>query len=352
MSGAFNTAWSLLKARTYDDGSPIAGSGISIKERRRMAREGEINPALGVYPPSPPQPEPRAKQRKGNNPMAGDETNQMESPVMQTTEQISEMEDEQEEMALNPLSRRFPLKSSAFDAAWVLLKERIDSRRNRRYRDQMLFGVPENQKDRKPQRASGQSKRFPSSSDTPQVTTRKRHPSTSYGERNPAMTRKPSGATRTGAVQPAAGAPGTSQEEMDEFMRINSPEEYQDMLDAQALRDGKRSPADEIRLQGLRSVFARPDKAADRLAAADEMHGADIQNIFEEQGIPVTSKVGEDIERNIDKPRPELENNDLWNTAVSNMTGEVPRHLRNVDFDKELEIGLKELAEFNRLTGN
>ena len=106
---------------------------------------------------------------------------------------------------------------------------------------------------------------------------------------------------------------------MDEFMRINSPQEHQDMLDAEALRDGKRSPADEMRLEGLQSVFARPDKAADRLAYADAMHGEDIQSIFEEQGIPVTSKVGEDIERNIDKPRPELEDDDKWYSAISRL---------------------------------
>jgi hypothetical protein len=87
---------------------------------------------------------------------------------------------------------------------------------------------------------------------------------------------------------------------MNEFMRINSPEEYQDMLHAQSLRDGNRSPADEMRLRGLQSVYSRPDKAAGRLIAADVMHGKDIQNIFEEQGIPVRSSVERDGERNVE----------------------------------------------------
>ena len=309
MSGAFDTAWTLLKDEPTMRGEGIAaGSHVPVEVRRRMARTGQINPEMGVSARSPDKREKRPRPPKGTDPMQGDETNPMESPVMRTTEQISEMEDEE-----------FPLKSSAFDAAWVLLKERIDSRRNKRYRDQMLFGVPENQKDRKPQRASGQSKRVPSSFDAPQKTSRKQHPSTSYGERNPAMTRKPSGAMRTGAVQPAAGAPGTSQEEMDEFMRINSPEEYQDMLHAESLRDGNRSPADEMRLRGLQSVYSRPDKAAGRLAAADVMHGEDIQNIFEEQGIPVRSSVERDAARNVFKPRIELNTDYGLRTALENL---------------------------------
>ena len=327
MSGAFNTAWALLKYEPTMRTGMAAGSHIPVEVRRRMARTGQINPEMGVSARSPDKPEKKPRAPMGTNPMQGDETNPMESPAMLTTEQIAERERE---------ARENKLKSKPFGAAWSMLKARA-----------------------------------PSSFDAPQKTSRKRHPSTSYGKKTPAMTRKPSGAMRTGGVypfnRPSPGAPGASQEDMEAFMRINSPrdddehdiEEQRRIAGAtqpyrysQALRDKKRSPADEMRLEGLRSVFARPDKAADRLAYADAMHGADIQSIFEEQGIPVTSKVGEDIERNIDKPRPELENDDLWNTAVSNMTGEVPRHLRNVDFDKELEIGLKELAEFNRLTGN
>jgi len=308
---AFNAAWFVLKARGYDDGSPIAGMGIPVKERRRMAREGQIDPALGVYPRSPDKRERKPKMLMGTNPMQGDETNALESPAMRTTEEISEMEDEQEEMVLNPLSRRFPLKSSAFDAAWVLLKETPTSRINSRYRNAELFGVPENKKDRHPQRLSGQLKPF------------FRNPSTSYGERNPAMTSQPSASLRTGAVPAQA-----SQEDMDEFMRINSAQEHQDMLEAESLTDEKRSPTDEMRLDGLRSAFSSPDKAASRMAIADEMHGQDIQNIFEEQGIPVSSSVAEDSTRNMDKPR------------------------RVLDYDKELQLALRELTEFNRLRGN
>jgi hypothetical protein len=283
MSGAFNTAWALLKDEPTMRGEGIAaGSHVPVEVRRRMARTGQINPEMGVSARSPDKRERKPKPPMGTNPMQGDETNPMESPVMRTTEQIGEMEREAEEDMF---------KSSAFDAAWVLLKERIDSRRNKRYRHQMLFGVPENQKDRKPQRASGQSKRERWDA----FTSRKQHPSTSYGERSPAMTRKPSGAMRTGPVAAQA-----SQQDMNEFMRINSPEEYQDMLHAQSLRDGNRSPADEMRLRGLQSVYSRPDKAAGRLIAADVMHGKDIQNIFEEQGIPVRSSVERDGERNVE----------------------------------------------------
>ena len=302
-----------------------------------------VSSGPGVFLLFPDKPEEKPKPPMGTNPMQGDETNPMESPAMLSTEEIAERARKVEDARPEP--GQFG-KSSAFDAAWVLLKERIGSRRNRRYRNEKMFGVPENQKDRKPQRASGQSKRFPSSFDAPPETGKKQHPSTSYGQRNPAMTSQPGASLRTGPVAAQA-----SQQDMDEFMRINSAQEHQDMLQAESVTDEKRSPTDEMRLRGLNSVFARPDKAADRLAHADAMHGEDIQSIFEEQGIPVTSKVGEDIERNIDKPRPELEDDDLWHTAVSNMTGEVPRHLRNVDFDKELAIGLKELAEFNRLHG-
>lgn len=57
----------------------------------------------------------------------------------------------------------------------------------------------------------------------------KGHPSTTYGMKTPAMTRKPSGAMRTGGAyafgRPAPGAPGTSQEDMEELMRINSPKD-------------------------------------------------------------------------------------------------------------------------------
>jgi len=255
-----------------------AGSSVPVEERRRMARAGQIDPEKGVFARSPDKRERKPKTPMGTDPMQGDETNPMESPVLLTTEEIAERERE------DVPDRRQRLqfgKSSAFDAAWVLLKERA-----------------------------------PSSFDAPQKTSRKQHPSTSYGERNPAMTRKPSGAMRTGAVQPAPGAPGTSQEEMDEFMRINSAQEHQDMLDAEALTDGNRSPADEMRLHGLQSVYSRPDKAEWRLAAADAMHGQDIQDIFEEQGIPVTSKVEEDIERNIDKPRIELNDDYSLRTAL------------------------------------
>jgi len=277
MSGAFNTAWALLKDEPTMRGEGIAaGSHVPVEVRRRMARTGQINPEMGVSARSPDKRERKPKPPMGTNPMQGDETNPMESPVMRTTEQIAEREREAEDARPEP--GQFG-KSSAFDAAWVLLKERA-----------------------------------PSSFDAPQKTSRKQHPSTSYGERSPAMTRKPSGAMRTGPVAAQA-----SQEEMDEFMRINSPEEYQDMLHAQSLRDGNRSPADEMRLRGLESVYSRPDKAAGRLAAADVMHGEDIQNIFEEQGIPVRSSVERDAARNVFKPRIELDTDYGLRTALENL---------------------------------
>jgi len=147
MSGAFNTAWALLKGDPTMRGEGIAaGSDVPVEQRRRMARAGQIDRSKGVFPRSPDKGEKKPRAPKGTNPMQGDETNPMESPVMLTTEQIAERERE------DVPDRRQRLqfgKSSAFDAAWVLLKERIDSRRNRRYRNQTLFGVPENQKDQK-----------------------------------------------------------------------------------------------------------------------------------------------------------------------------------------------------------
>jgi len=304
---AFNAAWFVLKkdeglgeqprasveAQNFYDRRRGAirgnnrGSSIPVEERRQMARAGEINPEKGVFARSPDNParashlpEKRPKAPMGTNPMQGDETNLMESPAMLSTEEIAERERE------NVPDRRQRLqfgKSSAFDTAWSMLKGRVES-----------------------------------SFDAPPATGKKQHPSTSYGERNPAMTRKPGASLRTGPVAAQA-----SQEEMDEFMRINSPEEHQEMLEAESLRDGNRSPADEMRLRGLESVFSRPDKAAGRLAAADVMHGQDIQNIFEEQGIPVRSSVERDAERNVFKPRVELSGDYGFKTALRYLNPEL-----------------------------
>ena len=292
----FNSAWSVLKK---DDGlgeQPRAsfdaqnfydrrrgairgrfrGSSVPVEERRRMAQTGQIDTSRGVFAPSPDNParashlpEKKPKAPMGTDPMQGDETNPMESPNMLSTEEIAERERE------DVPDRRQRLqfgKSSPFGAAWSMLKGRAES-----------------------------------SFDAPPETGKKQHPSTSYGMKNPAMTSQPSASLRTGPVAPQA-----SQEEMDEFMRINSAQEHQDTLHAESLRDGNRSPADEMRLRGLQSVYSRPDKAAGRLVAADAMHGQDIQNIFEEQGIPVRSSVERDAERNVEA----LEDMDIDDEAL------------------------------------
>ena len=89
------------------------GSSVPVEERRRMAREGQIDTSKGVFAPSPNNPV-RAShlpEKKPRAPMGTDpETNLMESPTMLTTEQIAERE------------RGFE-KSSPFDAAWSMLKE-------------------------------------------------------------------------------------------------------------------------------------------------------------------------------------------------------------------------------------
>ena len=144
---AFNAAWFVLKkdeglgeqprasveAQNFYDRRRGAirgnnrGSSIPVEERRQMARAGEINPEKGVFARSPDNPvrashlpEKRPKAPMGTNPMQGDETNLMESPAMLSTEEIAERERE------NVPDRRQRLqfgKSSAFDAAWVLLSE-------------------------------------------------------------------------------------------------------------------------------------------------------------------------------------------------------------------------------------
>ena len=303
---AFNAAWFVLKkdeglgeqprasveAQNFYDRRRGAirghhrGSSIPVEERRRMARAGEIDTSKGIFAPSPLS-ERKPKAPMGTNPLQGDETHPMESPAMLTTEQIAERERE------DVPDRRQRLqfgKSSAFDAAWSMLKE-----------DEMFKPEPSRQMQLDGSQPKG-------------------HPSTTYGMKTPTMTRKPTASLRTGAVPAQA-----SEEDMEALMRINSPMDedpiYREYEGHEALRDGKRRPADEMRLRGLQSVFSRPDKAAYRLSFADAMHGEDIQSIFEEQGIPVTSKVGEDIERNIDKPRPELEDDDKWYSAINRFHG-------------------------------
>ena len=267
----------------------MRGSTVPVEERRRMARAGQIDPKRGVFPRSPDKPEIARKPRRSDlDAELGDETNPMESPNMLSTEEIAERERE------DVPDRRQRLqfgKSRPFGAAWAMLKE-----------DEKFKPEPSRQL-----QLDGS---YP-----------KGHPSTSYGmqggtEKDPDFTRKPTASLRTGRVPAQA-----SQEDMDEFMRINSAQEHQDMLEAESLSDGKRSPADEMRLDGLRSAFARPDKAYTRLSIADEMHGQDIQNIFEEQGIPVRSSVGRDAVRNQFEPR------------------------RVLDDDNELYLALRELSD-------
>ena len=184
---AFNAAWFVLKNEPTMRGEGIAaGSSVPVEERRRMARAGQIDRSKGVFPRSRDKRERKPKTPKSTDPMTGDETNPMESPVMRTTEQIGEMEREAEEDMF---------KASPFDAAWSMLKE------DEKYK-------PE------PSRQLQLDGSYP-----------KGHPSTSYGnqggtEKDPDFTRKPTASLRTGAVPARA-----SQEDMEEFMRINSPKD-------------------------------------------------------------------------------------------------------------------------------
>lgn len=53
---------------------------------------------------------------------------------------------------------------------------------------------------------------------------KKQHPSSpTYGVKTPDRTRKPTESMRTGAERPFPGAPGTSSEDMNEFMRVGNP---------------------------------------------------------------------------------------------------------------------------------
>ena len=195
---AFNAAWIVLKKDKGLGEEPKAaqddydrrrgairghhrGASVPVEERRRMARTGQIDTSKGVFAPSPPKRKPRTKYTEDGDPMQGDETNPMESPVMRTTEQIGEMEREAEENMF---------KSSPFDAAWSMLKE-----------DEKFKPEPSRQMQLDGSQPKG-------------------HPSTTYGMKTPAMTRKPTASLRTGRVPAQA-----SQEDMDEFMRINSPDD-------------------------------------------------------------------------------------------------------------------------------
>ena len=282
---AFNAAWVVLKkdeglgeqprasvdAQNFYDRRRGAirgnnrGSSIPVEERRQMARAGEINPEKGVFARSPDNParashlpEKRPKAPMGTNPMQGDETNLMESPAMLSTEEIAERERE------NVPDRRQRLqfgKSSAFDAAWSMLKE------DEKYK-------PE------PSRQLQLDGSYP-----------KGHPSTSYGnqggtEKDPDFTRKPTASLRTGRVPAHA-----SQEDMDEFMRINSAKEDEE--------NAPMGDVDRTRLRAEESRFSSPYKSNLRFADAEEMHGGNITDIFQQQGIPVTSSVKRDVDRNI-----------------------------------------------------
>ena len=250
---AFNAAWFVLKNEPTMRGEGIAaGSSVPVEERRRMARAGQIDRSKGVFPRSRDKRERKPKTPKSTDPMTGDETNPMESPVMRTTEQIGEMEREAEEDMF---------KASPFDAAWSMLKK-----------DEKFKPEPSRQMQLDGSQPKG-------------------HPSTTYGMKTPAMTRKPTGSLRTGAVPAQA-----SQEDIEEFMRINSPRD-----------DDERDIEAQRRITGAAKPYrynATPVK----------------------QDIPPAAPPAPPVER--------------------------PRHLRNVDFDKELQIGLKELAEFNRLAGD
>ena len=194
---AFNAAWIVLKDKGLGEEPKAAqdlydrrrgairghhrGSSIPVKERRRMAQTGQIDTSRGVFAPSPDKPEKKPRAPMGTNPMQGDETNPMESPVMRTTEQIGEMEREAEEDMF---------KSSPFGAAWSMLKE-----------DEKFKPEPSRQMQLDGSKPKG-------------------HPSTTYGMKTPAMTRKPTASLRTGAVPAQA-----SEEDIEEFMRINSPKD-------------------------------------------------------------------------------------------------------------------------------
>ena len=198
---AFNAAWFVLKNDEGLGEQPKAsqrgqifydrrrgairghhrGSSVPVEERRRMAREGQIDTSKGVFARTPDKRKRKPKPPMGTNPMQGDETNPMESPVMRTTEQIGEMEREAEEDMF---------KSSPFDAAWFMLKE-----------DEKFKPEPSRQMQLDGSQPKG-------------------HPSTTYGMKTPSMTRKPTASLRTGRVPARA-----SQEDMEEFMRINSPKD-------------------------------------------------------------------------------------------------------------------------------
>ena len=252
---AFNAAWfTVLKGGGPHTqprrGKIVAGSSVPAEERRRMARTGQINPEMGVFPRSrdryPSQNHP-SKKPTDMDPMIGDETNPMESPVMRTTEQIGEMEREAEEDMF---------KSSPFDAAWSMLKE-----------DEKFKPEPSRQMQLDGSQPKG-------------------HPSTTYGMKTPAMTRKPTASLRTGAVPARA-----SQEDIEEFMRINSAKEDEE--------NAPMGDVDRTRLRAEESRFSSPYKSNLRFADAEEMHGENITDIFQQQGIPVTSSVKRDVDRNI-----------------------------------------------------
>ena len=116
----FNSAWFVLKGDPTLGRGGMRGSNVPIEERRRMARAGEINREIGVFPPSPDKPERARRSRPSDlDEGIGDEVNPMESSAMLSTEEIAERERD------NVPDRRQRLqfgKSNPIDIAFTIFK--------------------------------------------------------------------------------------------------------------------------------------------------------------------------------------------------------------------------------------
>ncbi len=104
---------------------------------------------------------------------------------------------------------------------------------------------------------------------------------------------RPTGNLRTGAVPPVA-----SQQDANDFMRINTEE------DEEHIPPPPLSPIDAMRFAAINSAKIGSDyKAAVRMAQAEQMQGKQIQDMFEELGIPVKNTISQDLDRNEFEPR-------------------------------------------------
>jgi len=113
-----------------------------------------------------------------------------------------------------------------------------------------------------------------------------------YHKRKDSM--RPTGNLRTGAVPPVA-----SQQDAHDFMRINTEEDWEEDIPPPPL-----SPIDAMRFAAINSARIGSDyKAAIRMAQAEQMQGKQIQDMFEELGIPVKNTIREDLDRNEFEPR-------------------------------------------------